>query len=200
MITIPANKLAAVALAVSTEAARYYLQGVFVEASHDKVTMTATNGHILLTAHVETQTPDPFSIIVPAETIALACKSMKGFDIELGRTADQFKLGNISFSPIDGTFPDWRSFVPKAVPAESSVDGIWYSSQYLSVMAKAAKLLGWRTGEGTLGDGFFVYPDAGNPALVQFRDVPDLIGVVLPVRAPKERFTVPAWTKKPHNS
>jgi len=196
MYSIPTDMLAAVALAVAAEKARYYLQGVFIEATPSHITMTATNGDILLTAHhaIEAQDATTFSIIIPSETIALALKA-KAPELTLAVDGDGYKLGQISFKPIDGTFPDYRRVIPKAIPENPSVDGTWFQSVYLSAFTKAAKLL--VRGMSSLGntniDGFVIYPDSLSPALVQFVGRDDVFGVAMPYRASRTGFSKPAW-------
>ena len=196
--TIPRELLAAVALAASTEDTRYYLQGVFVEIGLKSVTLTATNGHILLTARhaPNNANNDPASpIIIPSATIALALKD-KATTIDLFIDGNAFKLGNISFTPIDGTFPDYRRVIPKAVPETRSIEGVWFNSLYLATMAKAAKLIGAPSSPYG-GNGYNIYPDKGNAALVRFNGAENIVGVVMPLRAPVSGFTLPDWV---HNN
>ena len=191
MYTIPSAKLAAVALAASNEKGRDYLHGVFIEATPSHVTMTATNGHILLTARHDAETPDvvSFSIIIPSDIITLALRS-KTPEVALSADDAGYKLGNISFQPIDGVYPDWRRVVPKASPETLSIDGVWFPTDYLTVMAKAAKLL-----DPASRSRFIVYPDGESPALVQFLDDANVVGVVMPIRTLREPFSPPAFTR-----
>jgi len=56
--TLKIDHLKAVFNAVSTEETRYYLCGVQVEINAKGTTLVATNGHMLLAAHDETNTLD----------------------------------------------------------------------------------------------------------------------------------------------
>lgn len=186
------DMLRAVSLAVSTEAARYYLTGVFVEISTEHATMVATNGHILLGARHEIANPDMLAaaIIIPFDVIK-SFKPLKN-QVEVGlekMAGTRWMLGNTMFEPIDGTFPNWRRVVP-ADCSELSVEKCWFASKYLAVMAKAAATLGK-----TSGDGFAIYPAGQKPALVLF-DSPDVFGVVMPVRQNRdETGRAPSWAK-----
>ena len=187
--TLIINHLRAVFNAVSTEESRYYLCGVQVEITARGTTLVATNGHMLLAAHDETNTLDePVSLIIPADIV-------KGFKPARGQTMVElstedgktWRLGNTLFAPIDGTYPNWKRVVPEKTPDALSVTDAWFEPKYQLAMYKAAKELG------TLCD---IHPDGLNPALVSFRDEKtdySVIGVIMPYRKKREAFRKPSW-------
>lgn len=118
-----ATRLAPLLHAVSTEEARYYLNGISLEqdASAGTICMIATDGHRL--AHTAIAYPgegDPLPrVIVPSRTAAeiLRAATAAG-DGEITLTIGEQRIALhhdaliLTSSLIDGTFPDWRRVVP----------------------------------------------------------------------------------------
>ena len=185
------DHLKAVFNAVSNEETRRYLCGVQVEINAKGTTLVATNGHMLLAAHDETNTLDELvSLIIPAD-IVKGFKPARGQDLVELSTDDgeTWRLGNTLFQPVDGTYPDWRRVIPQETPAALSVTDIWFEPKYQLAMYKAAKELG------TLCD---IHPNGQNPALVHYhdgeKDCP-MLGVIMPYRKMREAFKKPRWAK-----
>ena len=185
------DHLKAVFNAVSHEETRQYLCGVQVEINATGTTLVATNGHMLLASHDETNTLDELvSLIIPAD-IVKSFKPARGQTMVELSTEDNetWCLGNTLFQPIDGTYPDWRRVIPQETPAALSVTDMWLEPKYQLAMYKAAKELG------TLCD---IHPNGQNPALVSFRDTKtdysvSVIGVIMPYRKMREAFKKPSW-------
>lgn len=102
---------ASVAFAVSTEEARFYLQGVYLEPT----AATATDGHRL--AHVATELPAFQPVIVPSKTVALWPKgsarvSLSGTKIRVQTAATDGTSVTMTSKLIDGTYPDYRRVIP----------------------------------------------------------------------------------------
>lgn len=104
--------VAPVQFAMSTEEARFFLNGVFLHDDDGKLVAVATDGHRLgrHTAASVGVLPD---IIIPRKTVGLLPKgnvhvsvSASKIRIEAGDTVLVSKL-------IDGTFPDYKRVVPK---------------------------------------------------------------------------------------
>lgn len=185
MLTL--NYLKAVSYAINSKEPRYYLNGVSVEVSQNGTILTATNGHMLLSAHDETNTSDePFSLIIPQTTIK-AIKPQK-FQNEIELSTDDgktWRLGNIIFEPVDGTFPDWRRIIPTHTPVAPNVENVWFNPEYQQALAKAGK---------ELNDTPVFHPDGENAAIVTFAN-PDLIGIIMPMRITRPKIIMPPWTK-----
>jgi len=188
-IFLNVQNLKAVALAASTESTRYYLQGVYVSLSKSGVRMVATNGHILLATYDGSKKQDETrEIIIPSTTIK-AFKPVKGQkDVELEQiSASQWRLGGIIFTPIDGTFPDYRRVIPASTPKALDYTGYKFATKYLAIFENTARILGLD---------FEVYPNRGNPALVRFaaagQRVDYILGVIMPTRAASYRGETPS--------
>ncbi len=107
--------------AVSTDEARYNLNGVFMEIADGKLVLVATNGHRL--AKIERTPPSPITflekgITVPRKGVAeirKLCDETEGV-IEIG-LGEGFLLVRtegllLSCRLIDGDFPDYRQVIP----------------------------------------------------------------------------------------
>lgn len=119
-----ATDLARVALAISTEETRYYLNGIYFHAENGALRMVATDGHRMhilerpLPAAWE-KMPD---IIVPRDFITPLAKIMKAkhhkADETISMSVDAVQvvveLGALTIisKVIDGNFPDYRRVIP----------------------------------------------------------------------------------------
>lgn len=138
---IKANEFQAVAQAVSKEETRYYLNGVFIEATQDGIQLAATNGHILLSAKgsngsfggADTEPLSVTGLIIKMDTASKSFKTRiaDNYDrwmyCDLTNWTAEFlaiegepkegqsyqRVGIEQFDIIDGTFPDWRRVVPE---------------------------------------------------------------------------------------
>lgn len=156
--TIKANEMEAIALAVSYEQMRYYLNGVCVETYKDgSCGMIATDGHRLHS--INTQDTPVSSFIIASEDvqkILAMCKvevkslsrtlrdnlqimvDYAGDNIVLSLMFDGVPKDSFITKPIDGNFPDWRRTFPShGLLAEP----VGFNAAYLTDFAKAAKLL-----------------------------------------------------------
>lgn len=105
---LPADLLAAalegVALAISTEETRYYLNGVYVHADANLLTFVATDGHRL--SLVRRDCPDGADgmpgVIVPRKTVAEVSKLCRGNPKEarlsISDTKIRFEIGDVTVS------------------------------------------------------------------------------------------------------
>ena len=99
---IPTDLLKAALFCASTEETRYYLKGVHMSTSGHMVT---TDGHRLFCAKLAEAVPA--DVIIPLDTVKAALKlaGKRAETIELNGNT----LGGVVFTPVDGTFPDWRT-------------------------------------------------------------------------------------------
>jgi hypothetical protein len=81
---------------------------------------------------------EPF--IVPTDAIKKALTGYKGLGIQLERTGDVWTLGDVTFKPVDGTFPDWRRVAPTQKTISEDLGKIaQFNPAYVADMGKVAK-------------------------------------------------------------
>lgn len=108
--------------AVSTEETRYYLGGVYLEATDETLRAVATDGHRLALA--ESDKPEGFDLspgqILPRKLLNEMRKMLDGLggEITFGFQGKQVVLKHgpqtLSSLLVEGTFPDYRQVIPKA--------------------------------------------------------------------------------------
>jgi len=179
--SVPTDVLRAALVCVSTEETRYYLRGVHVEPDADDVVLVSTDGHRLFCGRCPLPpagavTPaEPF--IIPTETIKKALTGYKGLGIHLTRTGDVWTLGDVTFRPVDGTFPDWRRVVPTQKTISDDLGKIaQFDPAYIGDMGKVCKAL---VGAGKP----VIHHMGGNPSMVTFPGREDLFCLLMPMRA-----------------
>ena len=159
---------------------RFYLVGVYVEATRDETRCVATDGCALgvLRHAAENRLPQARAgVIVPykiAGTIARAFKEHPDFSIsahaEGGWTA--FVEGyRIDFEAIDARYPDYR----RAVPTDASGVAAQFDPELLARFAKVAKALGVKARP-------VIHYNGQAGAAVTFRDYAAFAGVAMPLR------------------
>ena len=166
--------LKAALVCASSEETRYYLRGVYLSTTGHLVT---TDGHRMFVARLaERPTAD---VIVPydAVTAALKMAGARVKEIEIDLVAN--RIGQIQFTPVNGTFPDWRRVVPTGLekPSDKPDDApgrVHFNHAYIGNFANMGKLL---DGESMLHPG-----SASHPALVTFGEREDCFGVLMPLR------------------
>jgi hypothetical protein len=140
---IPTDLLKAALVCASSEETRYYLRGIHLSTSGHMVT---TDGHRMFVARLaERPTAD---VIVPCYAVAAALK-MAGArceEIEIDLAAN--RIGQIQYTPVDGTFPDWRHVVPTGEETPSTKpdanDGpehVHFDHRYVGDFAKMVTIL-----------------------------------------------------------
>lgn len=190
-ITFPVESLCAVMLAMPTKDARYYLNGVQVEAAADTSALVATDGHRLHCVTLDTPHAAPGQFIIPAGMLASIVKGAKkgaavtvtatphesgGHELELARD-DGIAVRGFS---VDGTFPDWRRIVPKPVAPEE-VRPAHFNYDFLSDAQKAAGLVA-----GVRHAVLHVAHSAdGFACLATCADAANFFAVVMPIRSDK---------------
>jgi hypothetical protein len=182
--SIPTDVLRAALVCVSTEETRYYLRGVHVEPDADDVVLVSTDGHRLFCGRCPLPpagaiTPaEPF--IVPTDAIKKALTGYKGLGIQLQCTGDIWTLGDVTFKPVDGTFPDWRRVAPTQKTISDDLGKIaQFNPAYVADMGKVAKAVANPREKlcpviHHLGDG---------PAMVTFPGHENLFCLLMPRRA-----------------
>lgn len=203
---IPAAAYQAVNMARSKEETRYYLCGVFLHNTGSGLCLVATDGHILLkydlpaAAFVGDQVTDDqlkddtAGAILNFDVMEKAFKAKIHGDNELwiyGDTATGIaefvtvehhgraeypRVGVTEFDIVDGSYPDYRRVIPSTFSDDAGVFA--FDPDLIAIFSKARK---------------FVSPEKRAaisikpseefaPALIEFSQAPELIGVLMPMR------------------
>ena len=170
--------LKAALVCASSEESRYYLRGVHLATSGHMVT---TDGHRMFVARLaERPTAD---VIVPYVDVTMALKlAGRAKDVEIDLAAN--RIGQIQYTPVDGTFPDWRRVVPTGLeqPSDKPDDApgrVHFNARYVGEFEKMADIL---CGKAKEAQSVLHATTASNPALVTFGERADCFGVIMPVR------------------
>lgn len=176
---IATDILKAALLCASQEESRYYLRGVHLSTTGHLVT---TDGHRLFCAKL-TETPAA-DVIIPLDTVKAALKlaPKKAATIELNGNT----LGGIVFTPVDGTFPDWRRVIP---PIDGYSPGkpehmtpAHFNPDYIYDIGQMSRALGSKT-----GTAFRIHAwNNESPHGVTFAGREDCFAVIMPMRTVKE--------------
>lgn len=126
MIHVRADLFRAVNMARSYDATRYYLGGVYVEpCSRGGAVLTASDGHILISAWDSVGVCEAPAIVQLDKTRLAACKSpprredrfvtvsSDGMAKIVGAGDDPTLYEQQHSVIVEGTFPDWRRVVPR---------------------------------------------------------------------------------------
>lgn len=185
---IPTDLLKAAILCASSEESRYYLRGVHLSTSGHMVT---TDGHRMFVARLNDK--PAADVIVPYADVVAALKlaGARAQDIEIDLAAN--RIGQISFTPVDGTFPAWQRVVPTGLEMPSATDPsdnaahVHFDHRYVGDFAKMAAIL---CGKATAAQSVLHPVSASHPALVTFGDRADCFGVLMPVRRKRDESAV----------
>ena len=198
-ITVNLRALKAINQASSTEATRYYLKGVCVTATSERIEYVATDEYMLLATSHENEGGNEGVWIIPSSIIAsikiakrddglakLICLYEGGHKLALEFTNGQ----SITFDAIDGTFPDWRRIVSPTFTGEHSN----IATTFLTRAEKAGVALGIRNPHQ-----ISILHNGNGPALLRFNSSDDeaqdnLFGVVMPYRG-ESYLNVPGWVR-----
>jgi len=179
---------------------RYYLNGVYVEATKKQTLVVATDGHrlIVLRSAVENDLKETISLIIPADAARCIVDGSLASLRQLLLTQVQngkwqvplMKWGiDMTFYPIAANYPDWRKVIPKSVSMEATSLNPKYVSDF---HAAACDFYGLRNVRGPTVE----VAQNGLDAALVFPCQPDenFLGVIMPVRGPdKPRTESPAW-------
>lgn len=161
--------------AASTEATRYYLNGVYVHTVGDWIHFAATDGHKLVVHRVPNIDNVEWSFIIPRqmlEGIKFSKRTLDFADLSFEDDVVKIARGNEVFQnkAIDGTFPSYGNLGPiDGCEIEPSVFNWKYCADF-DVMAKAFDS---RSIISMFGE---------NPAIVRFLHQDDIYGVLMPMR------------------
>jgi DNA polymerase-3 subunit beta len=174
---IATDLLKAALFCASSEETRYYLRGVHLSTSGHLVT---TDGHRMFVARLN-ERPSA-DVIIPYSDVAAALKLVGARCKEID--VDGTKIASSMYTPVDGTFPDWRRVVPtgEELPSGKPDDApgaVHFNHAFIGDLAKMGKLLG--------GTSMLHPVSASHPCLVTFGDRADCFAVIMPVRRKIDR-------------
>ncbi|PZQ82686.1 MAG: DNA polymerase III subunit beta [Ancylobacter novellus] len=124
VITLPGKDLAAaigqVEFAISTEEARYYLNGIYLHPREGKLGLVATDGHRLSLLSLALELPEGLpGVILPRKAVGevkrlaeAADKADITLEISTHKLAAEFAGARLTTKLIDGTFPDYGRVIP----------------------------------------------------------------------------------------
>lgn len=180
--------LKAALICASSEETRYYLRGVYLATSGHLVT---TDGHRMFVARLAER--PTVNVIVPYVDVTMALKlAGRAKDVEIDLAAN--RIGQIQFTPVDGTFPNWTRVVPTGEETPSTKpelnDGperAHFNHAYIGDFAKMAAIL---CGKAKESQSMLHVTTASGPALVTFGERADCFGVVMPIRRKRDESAV----------
>tara|TARA_R110002126_G_scaffold122307_1_gene264018 strand:+ start:2055 stop:2618 length:564 start_codon:yes stop_codon:yes gene_type:complete len=170
---IPTDLLKAALLCASTEETRYYLKGVHLSTSGHMVT---TDGHRMFVAKLAEAVPADVILSLDTVKAALKLAPKKAAVIELNGNT----FGGVVFTPVDGTFPNWKAVIP---PADGFKPGddmtpAHFNPDYIYDLGQMARALGSKT-----GTAFRIHAwGCENPHGVTFSGRDDCFAVIMPMR------------------
>ena len=124
VITLPGKDLSQaigqVEFAISTEEARYYLNGIYLHPREGKLGLVATDGHRLSLMSLALALPEGLpGVILPRKAVGEVKKLAEAADkaditleISTHKLAAEFAGARLTTKLIDGTFPDYGRVIP----------------------------------------------------------------------------------------
>ena len=195
---MPNDILRAAALFASTEATRYYLNGVYLESVGDKVRLTATDGKTLFTSQVHIILPETVKVIIPTLLLKkLPATKPRNNYVDITITGNKVSLTYMGMTvqgeAVDATFPDYRRIVPKELEEGQAQ----FDPDQVALFKKAGKILG-------AGGVPVLVHNGGGPALVRIvpndhSKVYQCFGLVMPMTAHKADLS-PPYTSWVHDA
>jgi len=102
------------AYAMSTEATRYYINGVYLHEVDGNLTAVATDGHQLARAAVPAPLRGIPGVIIPTQMVTEIQRQTVDIDVSLSSSKIRIVAGDtvITSKLVDGTFPDYQRVIP----------------------------------------------------------------------------------------
>lgn len=168
-VPVPVDVLRRALVAVSNKVPRYYLCGVRIAVeirpAGARLIVQATNGHFAYSyASDAAGGTGGFDVIIPTDVVKAALRLAAREQTIIEVTQDS--INGISFTPIDGSFPDMRRVFPREITNEYARFNVYY-------LAAIARAMGMRSGQ------LPILHNGDSPALIQ-----DDIGIwiIMPCR------------------
>jgi DNA polymerase-3 subunit beta len=182
-IEVPTAILKAALICASTEQARYYLNGVYVDP---KGFLVSTDGHRAFVGKIDlTGVPAFDGWIICRDALKRALTGYKADTITIAPD----RVGNSLCQPIDGTFPDWRRIVPDELSGVTAQ----FNHTYVADMGKIGMLL---RGQRKPSLDAHIHHNGEGPAAITFPEVDDCFAVLMPIRAHHSDNGAEAWAQR----
>jgi hypothetical protein len=202
MLRFNANLFRIACACTSHEESRYYLRGVFVEPhAQGGVTLTATDGHRLISIRDEAGNADECAIITLGNAIKQCKEKRFARTVEIAsgateaviyeETEDRAGVATATDVRVGGTYPDYRRAVPEAFTDKGAPA---FDGSYLQSFAKIAEELAVHVGSPRSSS--LRLACAANPpaVLVQFPRSEFAFGILMPLTTPTPpTLATPAW-------
>ena len=172
--------LAFAAHCAPTNDVRYYLNAVLVEPKG----LVATDGHRMAAVNCDTGVSPGEDIIIPIDVVKTVLKMTLKKQVRVPLYADQ--LGDVQFTPIDGTYPDWRGVVPNRPDVRDMMTPSEYNPKYLFEAYKATDKLNGRNAlsrnalRGAGGYFIFLHQNGTCSGIVQSIESPEAFVLIMP--------------------
>jgi len=179
---INANALRAAVNCSATKDIRHYLNGVYVNfKTEDHATVAGTDGHCLFVCLADTQDMGELlgtALIIPNDALKKLDKRAQSVELsKIGENA--YRLGDIVFTPVDGTFPDIGRVIPDASTiASREIKPAIYNPDLL---VRARKAL--QTYYGTKPTAVFQFAQYGDDCGIMHAGEHVAQVVIMPIRA-----------------
>ena len=197
------------------EETRYFLHGCYVEPHHERgAMMVSTDGHRMVAIHDPDATCDESAIVKLPRFALDMCKRPKGLPMmrrlltvdtaaKSATVADQsFKNDQPDGDPqflatgyrvlVDGTFPDWQRVIPNIT--EEGRHGS-FNPEFLMAFGAFGRALKAELGVADACAMRMWQNDEGSPAVIRWSGVPNVLGVLMPMRADTEAVPHPSFLK-----
>lgn len=186
ILTVPTAILKAALVCVSTEQARYYLCGVYVDP---KGFLVSTDGHRLFCGKIALDPGQaPFDgWIIPSDAIKRALTGYKADTITIAPD----RVGAILCAPVDGSYPDWRRVMPDADGLSGEV--AQFNPAYIADMGKIGVIL---RGKRKNSLDAHIHHNGEGPAGVTFPEIDNAFAVLMPIRAHHTDNGSEAWVSR----
>lgn len=113
------NLLYKTSFCIATNDVRYYLTGLLLDISDNKITLVGTDGHRMAVAQHEFASEQEAKVIIPRKAVLELSKLLLDNDSEVTVSFDdnhiRFELNRgviLTSKLIDGEFPDWQNVLP----------------------------------------------------------------------------------------
>jgi hypothetical protein len=193
-INVKLSALHAVAQLAADKEIRYYMMSVRVEANADQTILTATNGTCVgmyRVVEAENEVDDKVSFLLPLDVIKMLKPAKNRLDAAVIETDDGAKgtisvIGGatVSWSAVDGKFPD----IARVIPQQCSGEVAQFNPALVAKFAAANKCLGSKAN-------LKIWHNGGSAAPITLNDT-KFFGVLMPHRDPEglTGYVAPAWT------
>ncbi|OZI64594.1 hypothetical protein [Bordetella genomosp. 4] len=181
---------------------RYYLNGVYVEATKEQTIVVATDGHrlIALRSSAINEIEDDINLIIPEDALQRIIDGSVRNQRAIPATFQEngkwsiplFKWAvEISFTPVPANYPVWRKVIPDSVSGVAAD----LNPKYLQDFQSAARVF-FGLGSGHRFPSVEIAQNGDGAALVfPYMKDESFIGIVMPFKSEKATRTKPAWAQ-----